>query len=210
VPEPAVRIKCSSPYTSPIWYRVWRVGRKKATITPLESCRTMSVLLELGRHRYWRPSGPLNTREPYMRGSVRTRSAIGNVFLPITTRPRPPLAAHSSFATRSSLLGRIARHSVVTLCPLAVTVVWKRYRTPQELKRTLSRGSWLVQDRMSLDAVLMVCAKGMRKGGPFAEEKSSDYQQHWRPDFIPGSSARRLGDQHVFATDPLHRSGTWR
>ena len=35
--------------------------------------------------------------------------------LPIIARPRPPFGAHSSFATRSSLFARIARHNVVTL-----------------------------------------------------------------------------------------------
>ncbi len=36
---------------------------------------------------------------------------------PIIARPSPPFGAHSSFATRSSLFARIARHRVVTLTP---------------------------------------------------------------------------------------------
>lgn len=76
----------------------------------------------------------------------------------MTARPRPPLGAHSSLATRSSLFARIARHTVVTLTPCPFVSVyeheslyaggndvdlgkgghtWKRYTTPQELK------SWL-------------------------------------------------------------------
>jgi len=41
----------------------------------------------------------------------------GQLTLPMITRPRPPFGAHSSLAMRSSLLGRSARHIVVTLCP---------------------------------------------------------------------------------------------
>lgn len=40
--------------------------------------------------------------------------------LPITARPRLPVADHSSFATRSSLLARIARQRVVTDWPCAL------------------------------------------------------------------------------------------
>lgn len=89
--------------------------------------------------------------------------------MPIKTRPRAPLVAHSSVATRSSLFARMDRHRVVSLCPLALTIVckdrhagvnceygrkkraWKRYRTPRELKRTLSLTSWLVQEITSSD-----------------------------------------------------------
>jgi hypothetical protein len=41
---------------------------------------------------------------------------------------------------------------------------WKRYRTPQELKSWLSRGSWLVHDRISLEAVVIV-QKGSKYQG---------------------------------------------
>ena len=44
--------------------------------------------------------------------------------LPIIARPRPPLGDHSSFATRSSLFARIARHSVVTHWPWLFVSVW--------------------------------------------------------------------------------------
>jgi hypothetical protein len=76
------------------------------------------------------------------RGSCRTRSAIGIVVytklealsprnkgsddkltFPIVARPKPPFGAHSSLATRSSLVGRIARHSEVTCCPWLLTSV---------------------------------------------------------------------------------------
>lgn len=33
---------------------------------------------------------------------------------------------------------------------------WNRYRAPQELNKTLSRASWLVQERISLEGVVMV------------------------------------------------------
>ena len=38
VPAPALRRKCNSPYTSPIWYLVLLVGRKNAMTSPPESC----------------------------------------------------------------------------------------------------------------------------------------------------------------------------
>lgn len=54
---------------------------------------------------------------------VRVSSDCIVLTLPITARPRPPLEAHSSFATRSSLLARTARQRVVVLCPLPLTTV---------------------------------------------------------------------------------------
>src|SRR6266702_3169543 len=87
------------------------------------SCNTMSWLLVLGLHLYWKPSGPLNTLELGTRGSRRTKSAIGKMFFPITARPRPPPGAHASLATRFSLFVRIARQRVVVLWPRALALV---------------------------------------------------------------------------------------
>ena len=101
-------------------------------------------------------------------------------------RPRPPVADHSSFATRSSLFARIVRQRTVTLLLLALTFVceavsllatshaskgertWKRYATPKELYNWLSRGSLLVQERMSLEeaAIASVEKPELWRGDP--------------------------------------------
>lgn len=49
-----------------------------------------------------------------------TRGIARSSTLPMMARPRPPLGAHSSFATRSSLFERIIFHSVVTCWPAAL------------------------------------------------------------------------------------------
>lgn len=49
--------------------------------------------------------------------TIRSPGHHHRLALPIIARPSPPFGAHSSFATRSSLFARIARHSVVTLTP---------------------------------------------------------------------------------------------
>ena len=67
-------------------------------------------------------------------------SPIPSLTLPITARPRPPLEAHSSFATRSSLLARTARQRVVVLCPLLLTTVYSKLSgTPTSARTALYR-----------------------------------------------------------------------
>ena len=74
-----------------------------------------------GRGLPWVMCSRTEVQSPLARMSKRRKMHA----LPITARPRPPFGAHSSFATRSSLLARIALHRVVTLCPCALTSVCK-------------------------------------------------------------------------------------
>lgn len=64
-----------------------------------------------------RPSGLRSAHDGSLCVNKRLRTQLVakcfNTF-PMVARPRPPLAAHSSLATRSSLVGRMARQREVT------------------------------------------------------------------------------------------------
>ena len=57
----------------------------------------------------------------------------------MVARPKPPLAAHSSFATRSSFVGRMARQREVTFRPLLLMSVYTGRSRETDNGRVISK-----------------------------------------------------------------------